>query len=169
MSLITPDFGLLVWMTLIFGIVFFILARFGFPVITEMVDKRAKHIEQSLQDAAKAKQELDGLTATCQKMLDDTRMQQEQMLEQARRSSAQMVEDAKEEARKQAAHIVAVAREQIEVEKREAINDVRNVVVDLAVAVSGKIIGKELQQDDARMQYIDKVLEDAQQAMNNKE
>ena len=40
-------------MTLIFGIVFFVLAKFGFPVITEMVDKRAKHIEQSLQDAAK--------------------------------------------------------------------------------------------------------------------
>ena len=51
MSLITPDFGLIVWMTLIFGIVFFILAKFGFPVLTDMVRKRQERIEKSIQDA----------------------------------------------------------------------------------------------------------------------
>ena len=45
MSLITPDFGLLFWMTLIFAIVFFILAKFGFPMITGMVKKRSESIE----------------------------------------------------------------------------------------------------------------------------
>ena len=48
MSLITPDFGLLVWMTLIFGIVFFVLAKWGFPLITGMVDKRSDRINQSI-------------------------------------------------------------------------------------------------------------------------
>ena len=38
MSLITPDIGLIFWMVVIFGVVFFILAKFGFPVITTMVD-----------------------------------------------------------------------------------------------------------------------------------
>ena len=56
MSLITPDFGLLVWMTLIFGIVLFILAKFGFPVITSMVDKRSARIEESLRKAEEAQQ-----------------------------------------------------------------------------------------------------------------
>ena len=51
MSLITPDFGLLFWMTLIFGIVFFVLAKFGFPVILGMVNKRADRIETSLRQA----------------------------------------------------------------------------------------------------------------------
>ena len=51
MSLVTPDFGLLVWMTLIFAIVLFILAKFGFPAITSMVDKRAAKIEKALKDA----------------------------------------------------------------------------------------------------------------------
>ena len=51
MSLITPDFGLLFWMTLIFGIVFFILAKFGFPVLTDMVRKRQERIEKSIEDA----------------------------------------------------------------------------------------------------------------------
>ena len=51
MSLITPDFGLLFWMTLIFGIVFFVLAKWGFPLITGMVDKRSDRIEQSIAKA----------------------------------------------------------------------------------------------------------------------
>ena len=46
MNLIAPDTGLLFWMVLIFGIVFFILAKWGFPAITGMVDKRHEHTEQ---------------------------------------------------------------------------------------------------------------------------
>lgn len=166
MSLITPDFGLIVWMTLIFGIVFFILAKFGFPVITGMVDKRAQHIQQALEDARKAKEELDGMTATCQQMLDQTRAQQEEMLEQARKSSAQMVEEARNQAKKEAAQIVALAREQIEVEKREAINDVKNVVVDLAIEVSKKVLRRQLQNEEAQMAYIDEVLGDVDNVLH---
>ena len=44
MSLITPDIGLVFWMVVIFGVVFFLLAKFGFPVITKAVDKRSNHL-----------------------------------------------------------------------------------------------------------------------------
>ena len=54
MSLITPDGGLLFWMLVIFGIVFVILARFGFPVIIGMVDKRSAYIDKALEDARAA-------------------------------------------------------------------------------------------------------------------
>lgn len=56
MSLVTPDFGLLFWMVLIFGIVFFLLAKFGFPVITRMVEGRNAHIKDSLEQAETARQ-----------------------------------------------------------------------------------------------------------------
>lgn len=162
MSLITPDFGLVFWMTLIFGIVFFILAKFGFPVITGMVDKRAEHIRQALEDADKAKKELDGMQETCRKMLDQTREQQEHMLDQARKTSQQMVEQAKADATREAALLISSARAEIEVQKREAINDVRNVVVDLAVAVSEKILREKLGTDKAQTELVDKILDEVQ-------
>ena len=61
MNLVTPDSGLIFWMTLIFAIVFVILAKFGFPVITGMVDKRQEKIEGSLRDAQKAREEVEHL------------------------------------------------------------------------------------------------------------
>ena len=48
MSLLVPDSGLLFWMLLSFGIVFFVLAKFGFPIITKMVDERKQYIDHSL-------------------------------------------------------------------------------------------------------------------------
>ena len=51
MNLVTPDTGLLFWMVVIFALLFFILARFGFPIITSMVEKRNAAIDKSLKDA----------------------------------------------------------------------------------------------------------------------
>ena len=45
MSLLMPDSGLIFWMLLSFGVVFFVLAKFGFPVITQMVEKRKEYIK----------------------------------------------------------------------------------------------------------------------------
>lgn len=70
MSLITPDFGLLFWMTLIFAIVFFILAKFGFPMITGMVKKRSESIEKSLKEAEAARNEVKKLAREQKKLID---------------------------------------------------------------------------------------------------
>jgi len=59
MSLLTPDSGLLFWMLISFGIVVFVLAKFGFPVILKMVEERKAYIEESLFMAEKARTELD--------------------------------------------------------------------------------------------------------------
>ncbi len=61
MNLMLPDSGLLFWMTVIFAIVFFILAKFGFPVITEMVEKRTRRIDEALKSAREAEESLAGL------------------------------------------------------------------------------------------------------------
>ena len=70
MSLITPDFGLIFWMVVIFGLVFFILAKFGFPVITNMVGKRSDHIAQSLEAAEEAKLKLGTIAEEQARMID---------------------------------------------------------------------------------------------------
>ena len=74
MSLLLPDSGLLFWMFLSFGIVFVILAKYGFPVIIKMVEGRKTYIDQSLEVAreanaqlSKLKEEGDALVAAANK------------------------------------------------------------------------------------------------------
>ena len=85
MSLVTPDFGLLFWMVIIFGVVFFLLAKFGFPVITSMVRKRSDHIEESLKKAQAAQTALENLTEEGRKIIEEARAEQGRILKDATR------------------------------------------------------------------------------------
>ena len=95
MSLITPDFGLIVWMTLIFGIVFFILAKWGFPMITDSVQKRADRINASIKAAKEAEEKLRNLAAEQSEMIEEARKEQARILKEAAASRDMIVEQAK--------------------------------------------------------------------------
>ena len=148
MSLITPDFGLLVWMTLIFGIVFFVLAKWGFPVITGSVEKRAERINASIKAAKEAEERLRGLAEEQSRMIEEARQEQSRILKEAAASRDNIVEQAKEQARDEAARILEQARTQIAAEKESALRDVRKEVALLSVGIAGKVLKKTLSDSD---------------------
>ena len=117
MSLITPDFGLLVWMTLIFGIVFFVLAKWGFPMIIDSVQKRADRINDSIRQAKEAEEKLRNLASEQAMMIEETRKEQSRILKEAALARDKMVEQAKVQAGDEASKILEQARVQIAAEK----------------------------------------------------
>ena len=160
MSLITPEFGLLFWMTVIFGIVFFLLAKFGFPVITDMVHKRQERIDRSIQDAREIESRLAGMMAEHAQMLEDARKEQTAILKDAADTRNQMIADAKAQAREEADKILAEARAEIAAEKEAALRDVRKEVALLSVSIAEKILRKELSDETAQREFIDKMVEE---------
>ena len=160
MSLITPEFGLLFWMTVIFGIVFFLLAKFGFPVITDMVHKRQERIDRSIQDAREIESRLAGMMAEHAQMLEDARKEQPAILKDAADTRNQMIADAKAQAREEADKILAEARTEIAAEKEAALRDVRKEVALLSVSIAEKILRKELSDETAQREFIDKMVEE---------
>ena len=74
MELITPDFGLLFWMTLAFGIVFFVLAKFAVPVISGMLKKREEEINNALELAERTHKEMEQLHADNEALLQQARL-----------------------------------------------------------------------------------------------
>lgn len=161
MSLITPDFGLLFWMTLIFGIVFFILAKFGFPLITGMVDKRSERINQSIAKAKEAEQSLATLAEQQKALLEQTSREQARMLREASQTRDSIIESAKQEAQKEASKILEQAKAQIAAEKETALRDIRSQVSALSVDIAEKIIRRELESTPQQMALIDKMVEEA--------
>ena len=160
MNLVTPDTGLLFWMVVIFGIVFFLLAKFGFPIITSMVDKRNATIKKSLDDAREIESRLAGIMAEHAQMLEDARKEQTAILRDAADTRNKMIADAKEQARAEADKILTDARAEIAAEKEAAIRDVRREVALLSVSIAEKILRKELADDGAQREYIDRMVEE---------
>ena len=164
MNLVTPDTGLLFWMVVIFGLVFFLLAKFGFPVITDMVDKRSAKIAQSLKDADEIQARMASWKVEQAQMLEATRKEQSLMLREATETKARIVADAKAQAQAEADKILADAKLQIAAEKESALRDVRREVALLSVQVAEKVLRHELSDEGSQRAFIDQLVDEAGQA-----
>ena len=160
MSLITPDFGLLVWMTLIFGIVFFVLAKWGFPMITDSVRKRADRINDSIRQAKEAEERLRNLASEQAVIVEEARKEQTRILKEAASVRDAMVEQAKVQARDEASKILEQARVQIAAEKESAMRDIRKEVALLSVGVAEKVLRKDLETDANRTDLVGKLVDE---------
>lgn len=160
MNLMLPDSGLLFWMTIIFAIVFFILAKFGFPIITGMVDKRAKRIDEAIAAARKAEESLAGLAQEQERLLSEARTEQARILQEAAVQRDNMIVQAQEQAREEAKKIMDEAKERIQEEKEAALRDVRKEVALLSVTIAEKVVRKELSTDKGQMELIDRMIDD---------
>ena len=161
MSLITPDFGLFFWMTLIFAIVFFILAKYGFPLITGMIKQRSDSIEQSLRAAEEARKALKELADEQKKLIEDARKEQARILNEAAASGDKIVQEAREQAREQTTAMIEKAREEIRIEQDTARREITNEVASLAIEVAEKLIRGHLDSTEKQNALIDKLIEEA--------
>ncbi len=162
MSLITPDFGLLFWMVVIFGAVFFILAKFGFPIITKAVRERSKHIEESLKAAEDARLSLDKLAAQQQDLLEQARLEQGRILKEAAQTRDKMIAQAREDASREAAKVLEQARAEIATEKEDALREIRTQLSSLSVAVAEKVVRKELEDSAEQRALLERYASEAE-------
>ncbi len=165
-AILTPDLGLLFWMLLAFAVVFFVLAKYGFPAIINMVDERKKYIDDSLKKAHEASERLENIKQESEAILQDAREKQAQILREAAESRDAIVEQAQVKAREEGARLLDDARVAIEQEKKAAIADIRKQVATLSVEVAKKILRKNLSGDQAQMDLIERMLDDV--SSNNK-
>lgn len=168
MNLVTPDFGLLFWMILIFGIVFFILAKFGFPVITDMVEKRDAHIGKSLKLAQEAERRVKNFAQEQQSILDDTIDEQNRLLREAAQTRRMIIDQAKIEARSEADRLLEKAKIEIAAEKESALRDIRREMALFSIEIAEKIVRKELNDDVSRRQYIDTLINEMSHKYNER-
>ena len=162
MSLLTPDTGLLFWMLLSFGIVFFILAKFGFPIIVKMVDERKAYIDNSLEAAKEANDRLAGIKQEGDRILSEARNEEMRILKEANEMRNKIVQDAKEQATVEAGKVIEDAKSSIQKEKEIAMRDIHNQIAVLSIDIAEKILRKNLGDQPAQVELVNKLIEEAQ-------
>lgn len=160
MDLMLPDSGLLFWMTVIFGLVLFILTKFGFPMITGMVEKRNKRISDSLEAARIAEEALANLQQEQERLISETRSEQARLMQEAAAERDRMIAQAQEQARAEAQKIMDDARERINEEKEAVMKEIRNEVAKVSLSIAEKIIRKDLSSDASQKEFVDKLLKE---------
>ena len=159
-SILTPDFGLFFWMLVAFLVVFLLLAKFGFPVITKSVEERKNFIDESLRKAHEAQERLANIEKEGESILQEAREKQTQILREAAQTRDAIVEQAQEKARQEGSRLLDEAKTAIAQEKNAAIADIRRQVAALSVDIAGKVLRENLKDDKSQMDLIDRMLDD---------
>ncbi len=150
MELFTPDFGLVFWMFIAFGIVFLVLWKFAWPIILKTVDSRADLIDKGVEYAQNAKEQLDNARQQAENYLAEARRQQADMLREADRMKTQIIEQARAQAQTAAAKEMENAKIQIRQQQKEAQQQFRNQVSEFAVKIAGKIVQNQIKDVEAQ-------------------
>ena len=153
--LVTPELGLIIWSTIVFCILFFLLAKFAWRPILKAVKDREASIENALNAAEQAKKEMQDLSANNEVLLNQARAERDEMLKDARAVKDKMISDAKVTANAEAERIIASAKEAIQHEKLAAITELKNQVATLSIEIAEKILKQELSTAEKQKSLID--------------
>ncbi|MCQ2210140.1 MAG: F0F1 ATP synthase subunit B [Paludibacteraceae bacterium] len=160
MSLLTPDPGLLFWMLLCFLIVAFILGKWGWPAIVGMIEERGNYIEESLKKADEANAALANIKAENERLAAEAKNERVAMLKEATRLKEKIIDDAKTQATAEANKIIENAKESIQLEKDNAVKEIRSQVAELSVNIAERIIRGELKTNESQIDMINKLLDE---------
>ena len=147
-------------MLLTFGIVFFVLAKYGFPVIIKMVENRKSYIDQSMDVAREANAKIAKLKEDSEALIASANKEQGRILREAMQERDKIIGDARKQAEDVARKELAEVRMQIQQEKEEAIRDIRRQVAILSVDIAEKVIRKNLDDENEQMEMIDRMLDE---------
>lgn len=160
MELVKPEFGLIFWMVISFGLIMLILKKFAWKPILNMLHEREASIQNALDSAEKAKEEMKALQSNNEKILADARNERDQLLKDAREIREKMISEAKGIATKEGERMLTIARENIQNEKMAAITELKNQVATLSIEIAEKILKSELSSDEKQKTLVNTLLKD---------
>ncbi|MGM9871589.1 MAG: F0F1 ATP synthase subunit B [Muribaculaceae bacterium] len=160
MELFTPEFGLIFWMFVAFGILFLILWKWAWPVILKSIDERADLIDKGVEYAQNARQQLEGAKEEAEKYLSDARRQQTDMLREADKMKNQIIEEARAAATVEAQKVMDNAKEAIKQQQKEAEKQFRDQVSEFALDIAQKVVQQELADQSAQQKLVGKLLDE---------
>lgn len=125
-----------------------IVKIFFLDKIKAVLDKRRETADKQIADAEAAKSEAAAIKQTYEENMRQAKTKADDMILSAQKAAAQRSEEIISQAQKQAAQIRTKAASDIEMEKKKAINEAKNEISELAMAIAGKVVARELNDAD---------------------
>jgi len=146
--LVQLDPGLFIWTIVTFLILCFVLAKFAWKPLLQALENRENDIRSSIEDAQKARSELEHLNEESEKIIAEARSEAQEIRSEAKTSAEKIKVDIRSQAEEDGKKLMDEAHAQIQVEKDKAISEIRQEVVALTMSVAERVIGKNLSMED---------------------
>ncbi len=156
--MLTVSYGTMIWMSIAFLVVLFLLKKFAWGPILKAIKDREDHIEGSLQMATNVKKEMQELQSSNEKLLQDARAERDHLLKDARTTKDEIINEAKLKASEEANKMINNAKEAIENEKMAALVTLKNEVGKLSLEIAENIIRERLSDEAKQNELVTKLL-----------
>jgi len=146
--LVQPDPGFFIWTILTFLVLAALLAKFAWRPMLAALDRRRQMVEQTVNDARKAKEDLEYVRQENAKILAGARVEAEAIVSRSRADADRLRAELREKAMADSAAILRNAERQIQQETAQAMQQIRREAVDLSLAVAGKLLRRNISKQD---------------------
>ncbi len=160
MELLMPGLGLIFWMTVAFGCVLYILRKYAWKPILEVLNERENLLAKSFKEAKRVEYEMSQLAAVKTEKLAEAEKAREKIIARAQKDAEGIVEEAREKAREEARILSENAEEMAKKYKREAMKEIRDQLSALSIDLAEKILKEEFSDKQRNAVYVSKLLDE---------
>ena len=153
--------------TILFFLVFGVLAKLLLPRVQKTLAERTEQIEGGLQRSEEAQKEADQLLDQYRQQLADARREASRLREEAREQGAQIIADMRNQAQAEARRITEAAQAQIQAERQQALTALRGEIGTLATELASKIVGESLTDTARQGRMVDRFLDELEQVSSS--
>lgn len=147
-NIFAGDIGNVFWTLVIFGLVVFVLGKFAWGPLLEVLQKREEFIRESLEDAKRDRDAAEARLREYEERLNTARAEATAIVEEGRRDAEVLRHRIEEDGREEAEKALARAKREIGIAKETAIKELYELSGKMAVDVASKVIGRELNAAD---------------------
>ncbi len=162
MELLVPEFGLVIYQTIAFLLLMFILGKFAWKPILAAIKERELSIDEALNKAELAKQEMSRLTAQNEELMKATREERDLMLKEAKALKDSIINEAKTQAQTEGAKLIEKARIEIENQKKAALYELKSQVSSLSIEIAERVLREQLKDKAKQEDLVANLLKDVE-------
>ena len=152
--------GLFIIQTVLMLVVIFLMIKFAWKPILSALEERESGIQDALNAAQKAKEEVEAMNSDNDRLLKEARLEREEMLKEARSIKDKIIADAEVIAQAESQKIIDKAKSTIESEKKAALEEIKTEVAKLSIAVAEKLLQDELAKEQKQIAHIDAIIDE---------
>ncbi|AZI25345.1 MULTISPECIES: F0F1 ATP synthase subunit B [Pedobacter] len=162
MDLLVPEIGLLVWNSIAFLLLLFLLGKFAWKPIMKAIHEREQSIDDALNKAELAKQEMARLTSQNQDLMQQARAERDEILKEAKTLKDSILNEAKKQAQVEGAKLIEKAKIEIENQKKVALAEVKGQVSTLSLEIAERVLRTQLDDKTKQEALVANLLKDVE-------
>jgi F-type H+-transporting ATPase subunit b len=142
---LVPHLGAIIWTTLIFCILLYILGKFAWKPLLKALESREQSVEKSLSEASAAEKKISNLKEEQQAIILAAKLEKEQIVKEGIDQRDKIIATARDKAKIEVDKLIEESRKQINREREAALVEMKNQIAALSIEIATKIVHIEME------------------------